>query len=87
LAILEALDVVLKIGIIGFLFYLIHYLYGSMNKRRIAVTGPLLKGSSYKEIARSLSISLATVKTHIHNIYVKTGASSRYALIHTIQTW
>ena len=42
---------------------------------------PLLnQGLSNREIAEKLFVSLATVKTHIHNIYEKTGTKSRYQL-------
>jgi DNA-binding CsgD family transcriptional regulator len=42
---------------------------------------PLLnQGLSNREIAEKLFVSLATVKTHIHNIYEKTGTKSRYEL-------
>jgi DNA-binding CsgD family transcriptional regulator len=42
---------------------------------------PLLnQGLSNREIAEKLFVSLATVKTHLHNIYEKTGARSRYDL-------
>lgn len=38
-------------------------------------------GSPNKRIATRLSISLATVKDHVHNILVKSGLSNRSALI------
>jgi DNA-binding CsgD family transcriptional regulator len=42
---------------------------------------PLLnQGLSNREIAEKLFVSLATVKTHLHNIYEKTGTKSRYEL-------
>jgi DNA-binding CsgD family transcriptional regulator len=45
----------------------------------------VLKGYSNKRIADSLFISLSTVKTHIHNSFRKTGADTRYELIHLIK--
>ena len=53
--------------------------YGiSIREREII---PLLnQGLSNREIAEKLFVSLATVKTHLHNIYEKTGAKSRYEL-------
>ncbi len=42
---------------------------------------PLLnQGLSNREIAEKLFVSLATVKTHLHNIYEKTGSRSRYEI-------
>jgi ATP/maltotriose-dependent transcriptional regulator MalT len=42
---------------------------------------PLLnQGLSNREIAQKLFVSLATVKTHLHSIYEKTGTKSRYEL-------
>ena len=45
----------------------------------------VLKGYSNKKIADILFISLSTVKSHIHNAFKKTGADSRYELIHLIK--
>lgn len=44
----------------------------------------LLKGISYNKIAEDLTISLTTVKTHIHNIYQKTGVNNKVELINLI---
>ena len=41
----------------------------------------LLKGADNKAICDELNIKLSTVKTHIENIFKKTGASSRTQLI------
>ncbi len=40
----------------------------------------LNEGMGNREIAEKLFVSLATVKTHVHNIYEKTGAKGRYEL-------
>lgn len=40
------------------------------------------KGFSNKEIARHLNISHHTVKTHLHNIYVKVDKSGRIKAFH-----
>lgn len=40
----------------------------------------LNEGLGNREIAQKLCVSLATVKSHVHNIYEKTGAKGRYAL-------
>ena len=39
---------------------------------------------SYKEIAAALFISLPTAKTHVMNIYQKTGVNSKVELINLI---
>ena len=57
--------------------------YG-LTKREEEITGYLLEGHSYKSISHTLCISLPTVKTHIHNIYSKTGQEGRFALISSI---
>ena len=38
-------------------------------------------GISNKEIAQQLGLSAGTVKLHVHNIFQKTGARTRYELI------
>ncbi len=53
--------------------------YG-ISARESEVIPLLNRGLSNREIAEKLFVSLATVKTHIHNIYEKTGAKSRYDL-------
>ena len=37
----------------------------------------LAEGKVYKQIARELSLSTSTVRTHLHNIYGKLGAVDR----------
>jgi DNA-binding CsgD family transcriptional regulator len=44
----------------------------------------LNKGLSTREMAEILFVSPATVKTHLHNIYEKTGVKSRYELFHRL---
>jgi DNA-binding NarL/FixJ family response regulator len=39
------------------------------------------RGLCNKEIARELSLSVGTVKLHVHNILQKTGARNRYAVL------
>jgi DNA-binding CsgD family transcriptional regulator/RsiW-degrading membrane proteinase PrsW (M82 family) len=40
----------------------------------------LNEGLGNREIAEKLFVSMATVKTHVHNIYEKTGVKGRYEL-------
>jgi DNA-binding CsgD family transcriptional regulator len=42
----------------------------------------VVRGKTNGEIADALCISLATVKTHLHNVFRKAGVRSRYGLIH-----
>jgi DNA-binding CsgD family transcriptional regulator len=46
----------------------------------------LLQGKSYAEIATTLFISLATVKTHIGHLYRKAGAGSKMELAQILMT-
>lgn len=59
----------------------------NITKREEEIIHYLIKGFSYKNIAETLFISMATVKTHVHNIYVKTGESSRFQLINRIDDY
>lgn len=53
--------------------------YG-LTARELDVIEQLVGGASNKHIARDLSLSLATVKTHLQHIFVKVGVNSRTAL-------
>lgn len=48
-----------------------------LTEREKEVLKVLSEGTSNKEIGEKLNISLATVKTHIINIYSKLGVSNR----------
>ena len=48
-----------------------------LTARELDVLALIVKGNSNKEIAGTLNISEATVKTHINNILSKLGASDR----------
>jgi DNA-binding CsgD family transcriptional regulator len=54
--------------------------YG-LTVRETEIAIALLQGKSDKDIGTLLYISVDTVKTHLKNIYRKTGAQGRYALI------
>ena len=51
------------------------------TERELEVLKELAKGSTNKQIAENLYISLATVKTHIINIYGKLGVNNRVAAV------
>lgn len=44
----------------------------------------LMKGYTYNQLAEELIISLATVKTHVYNIYRKAGVKNKIELFHLI---
>ncbi|HWL94709.1 MAG TPA: LuxR C-terminal-related transcriptional regulator, partial [Phycisphaerae bacterium] len=52
----------------------------SLSKREIEVSSLVSAGLSNKQIAKSLFLSLATVKDHVHRILSKTGLANRAAI-------
>ena len=46
----------------------------------------VIQGKSNADIASELFISLATVKTHLHNIYTKIGVESRFDLLARVRS-
>jgi len=52
-----------------------------LSKRQAEIAAALLQGKSNKEIAILLDIEVNTVQVHLQNIYRKTGAPGRYALM------
>ena len=48
-----------------------------LSPREVEVLELIVRGQSNKEIARELSISLSTVKNHVHRIITKLGVSDR----------
>lgn len=56
----------------------------AITERENEVINLLLKGFSYNKIADTLCISISTVRTHVMNIYKKTGVNSRYELYNKV---
>ena len=52
----------------------------TLTNREIEVAHLIHLGYSNEAIAQELDISVATVKTHVHNLLVKFNASSRWVL-------
>ena len=51
-----------------------------LTERESAIAALVARGAGNKDIARALSISVKTVKTHLTNIFRKLGVSSRLQL-------
>lgn len=49
----------------------------SLTKREAAILDLIARGNSYSEVAKTLSVSVGTVQTHIKNIYGKLAVHSR----------
>jgi len=56
-----------------------------LTPREVEIIRELVTGRDYQAIADKNFISLKTVKTHIHNIYRKTGAGNRLELTEMIR--
>jgi DNA-binding CsgD family transcriptional regulator len=67
---------------------LLDYPYGGTKQRRVSEPCPLsprevdalrglASGMVYKDIAREMTLSASTVRTHLHNVYRKIGAADR----------
>jgi DNA-binding CsgD family transcriptional regulator len=52
-----------------------------ITQRESEVVSLISQGLSNQEIADRLHVSLATVRTHIYNVFQKTGAGSRVDLL------
>ncbi|HEY5983889.1 MAG TPA: LuxR C-terminal-related transcriptional regulator [Anaerolineales bacterium] len=59
--------------------------YGITGRERQIIL-MVAQGKSNVDIARELVVSLATVKTHLHNIYGKIGVKSRYDLLARVRS-
>jgi DNA-binding CsgD family transcriptional regulator len=54
--------------------------YG-ISEREMDVIALVSRGLSNKEIADKLGVSYTTVRTHVYNVFKKTGAASRVELL------
>jgi DNA-binding NarL/FixJ family response regulator len=52
----------------------------TLTRAQFAVATLAVKGLSYKQVARDLGLSPATVRNHLHNAYVKLEVGNRTAL-------
>ncbi|MFQ6538494.1 MULTISPECIES: helix-turn-helix domain-containing protein [Aphanothece] len=52
-----------------------------LSEREIEIIGLVAEGLTNQEIAESLTISKRTVDNHVSNIFTKTGAKNRVALL------
>ena len=59
----------------------------NLTEREQEILPHLLQSKSQQQISEELIIALGTVKTHIHNIYQKTGAANRSQLIAQYQAF
>lgn len=57
----------------------------NLSKRERIVLENLAEGYLYKEIAKNLSISVHTVRSHVHHIYEKLHVSNRTEAIRKVQ--
>jgi DNA-binding CsgD family transcriptional regulator/tetratricopeptide (TPR) repeat protein len=57
------------------------HLSQSLSNRELEVATAYAEGQSYKEIARFLSISPTTVRSHLRTIYSKLGVTSKIELV------
>jgi DNA-binding CsgD family transcriptional regulator len=56
-----------------------------LTRAEVGVLSVLLQGASNREISRTLSISLDTVKTHLQRIFRKLGVASRAQALATVR--
>ena len=56
------------------------------TKREADIIDGVIQGKNNTQLASSLNVSENTVKTHIHNIYRKVGASNRTELTYILMS-
>jgi DNA-binding CsgD family transcriptional regulator len=57
----------------------------AISPREQEVMQCLMRGRRYREIAEELFISIKTVKSHVHSVYVKTSSRGRMDLVRLLQ--
>src|SRR5690606_11997311 len=57
----------------------------NLTNREIEIVQLLREGNRYQTIAEKLYISESTVKTHVRNVYDKTGVCNRVELVHKME--
>lgn len=57
-----------------------------LTSREVEMIRLIGRGLSNKEIAAEIGVSVTTVRTHIYNLYQKTGAASRVGLLNCLKT-
>lgn len=62
-----------------------YFIIYKLTKREKEVTKLILNGLSYAQIAGQLFITLETVKSHVNNIYKKSGVGSKIELSNLVQ--
>jgi DNA-binding CsgD family transcriptional regulator len=55
-----------------------------LTRRETEISSLIVKGNTYKEIAKELFISEKTVTKHIQNIFGKAGVSNKVELINKL---
>lgn len=60
------------------------YIAYNITKRESEIIELLMKGYSYNRISEELVVALSTVKSHVYNIYQKTGVKSKIELLNLI---
>jgi DNA-binding NarL/FixJ family response regulator len=61
--------------------------YPALTRRETQILHLIRRGLSNKEIATELSIEVATVKNHVHNILGKLGVRGRAEAVATLHHW
>ena len=57
-----------------------------LSKREVDVIRALMGGDTDKEIARSLTVSVETVRAYLKSIRAKLGVATRTAIVHVVHT-
>lgn len=58
-----------------------------LTERELEVFSLVLKGMNNQEISDALTVSMGTVKAHVHNIYQKADVTRRYELIRLYEAY